>query len=97
MARHALLPVSATFSENPFLRRLALVYVLFWAGTAISPLDRETWALENALVVITACLLMARCAAAEPEVRVARPVGAVVGGPPRAMRRGSGAPDVVVQ
>jgi putative membrane protein len=51
--------VGTSFRENPFLRRLALVYGVVWLWTAVSPWDRQTWLLENLLVLAAVALLVA--------------------------------------
>jgi putative membrane protein len=56
--RHSI-PVGRTFSQNPVLRRLVLVYAAVWVVAAISPVDRGTWLLENGLVVALVGLLAA--------------------------------------
>jgi putative membrane protein len=50
MVARAHIPVGTSFRHNRFLRGLAAVYGLFWIAAALSPLDRQTWLLENLLV-----------------------------------------------
>ncbi|MDQ3186439.1 MAG: DUF2238 domain-containing protein [Pseudomonadota bacterium] len=50
---------SPSFSQNPFLQMVLAAYALVWIGTAINPRDWLVWALENILVVIFACILVA--------------------------------------
>jgi putative membrane protein len=43
--------------ENRFLPIAVGVYVVFWIGLAIKPLDRSDWLLENLLIFLTAAVL----------------------------------------
>ncbi len=45
-------------SHKHYLLILALVYLFFWFALAIDPVDRETWALENALPVIFVAVML---------------------------------------
>lgn len=46
------------FSKSRLLQGLALWYVAVWVGTAIRPLDRSDWVLENLLVVAMVAVLV---------------------------------------
>lgn len=59
MPSHAPASVGTGYPDNPFLRRLVWAYVLVWIVAAISPLDRETWLLENGLVFVAVGFLVA--------------------------------------
>lgn len=59
VAPHAAQHVGRHFGENPYLRRLVLVYAVLWAAAAIAPWDRPTWLLENLLVFALVGLLAA--------------------------------------
>lgn len=45
-------------SHKHYLLMLALLYLFFWVALAIDPVDRETWALENALPVIFVVVML---------------------------------------
>src|SRR5258707_4919010 len=45
--------------SNRLQQGLALWYGVFWLLTGISPVDRRDWLLENFLVVVSACVLVA--------------------------------------
>lgn len=45
------LPVGRGFTQNPLLQALAAVYAVAWLWSAWAPLDRQTWLLENLLVL----------------------------------------------
>jgi putative membrane protein len=47
------------YRESAFLRRLVWVYLAFWGLTAIQPVDRPTWLLENGLVFVLVGVLAA--------------------------------------
>lgn len=51
--------VGVPYAENKTLRVLVWVYVMVWVVAAISPLDRQTWLLENGLVFAAAAGLVA--------------------------------------
>jgi putative membrane protein len=51
--------VASRFGENRFLRALAAAYLGVWLATAIAPLDRGDWLLENLLVFAAAAVLVA--------------------------------------
>ena len=59
MVSHAPPHVGTPFQTNPFLRRLALGYGVVWLWAAIAPWDRQTWLLENLLVLAAVALLAA--------------------------------------
>jgi putative membrane protein len=59
VAAQGLIPVGAGYRNNAVLRRLVWTYGLVWLATAISPLDRGTWLLENGLVFLGVGLLVA--------------------------------------
>lgn len=46
------------FARRPFLQALAVWYALTWIATAIRPLDRHDWVLENILVALVVALLV---------------------------------------
>lgn len=46
------------FARRPLLQALAGWYALIWIATAIRPLDRHDWVLENILVVLVVALLV---------------------------------------
>lgn len=46
--------IGRRWPENPFLKRLALVYAGVWLLAAIGPYDRGDWLLENLLVLVVA-------------------------------------------
>ncbi len=48
-----------TFTENRFLQSVATGYMFVWIATAIHPLDRLVWGLENILVVVLVAVLAA--------------------------------------
>ena len=49
--------VGIPFSRNPVLRWLVAVYGVAWGVAAVAPTDRQTWLLENLLVVALVGLL----------------------------------------
>ena len=51
--------IQADIGNNRLLQGLALSYALFWVLTGIAPVDRRDWLLENFLVVVSACVLVA--------------------------------------
>jgi putative membrane protein len=51
------LPVGQRWAENRLLQVLVLVYAALWLWAAWAPVDRETWVLENFLVVAVVALL----------------------------------------
>ena len=51
--------VGTPFARNPFLRRLTLAYAVAWTLAGIAPWDRQTWLLENLLVVALVGALVA--------------------------------------
>ena len=46
-------------SHGKYLLVLAVIFAAIWAALAVSPLYREDWLLENALVVVFAVVLAA--------------------------------------
>ncbi len=62
MAPRAHIPVGTPFARNRFLWGLCAAYGVFWTLAAVSPVDRQTWLLENLLVfaVIGALVLTHR-------------------------------------
>jgi putative membrane protein len=51
--------VGVPIERNPLLQVMVGVYLALWGLLAISPVDRETWLLENYLVFAAAALLAA--------------------------------------
>ena len=52
-------PIRADLWNNRLQQALAAWYALIWIVTAISPLDRRDWLLENFVVILFICLLVA--------------------------------------
>ena len=44
-------------TRNRYLAGLALVFAALWVALAIKPFDRDTWLLENALLILGVCTL----------------------------------------
>lgn len=51
--------IRANFRQNRLLQGLAAWYAAFWIVTALQPLDRHDWVLENLLAVALVALLLA--------------------------------------
>ena len=46
------------FTKNRLLQGLAAWYAIVWVATALRPLDRHDWVLENLLVVAAVAVLI---------------------------------------
>jgi putative membrane protein len=51
-------PVGVPFQRNPLLKRLAAIYLAIWLWSAIAPVSRSTWWMENMLVFVGLALLV---------------------------------------
>ena len=52
MITNAASPLTSGFRTNRFLQGLLIIFAVAWAATAIAPLDRFDWLLENLLVFL---------------------------------------------
>src|SRR5215470_3562624 len=59
MMTTATAPIRANIRHNRLQQALALWYLFFWTLTGVAPLDRRDWLLENFLVVVLTCTLVA--------------------------------------